>query len=233
MYGYDQRPLTDEEKVDIRRDNVRYRQRSLAEAEVTAARTPMRRSAAALISAVVGGSMVGAGIVGSVAGWFGWLREPGDLGSLGFGLVLFGVFGVALAAAGFADARSETLHAPLWVESAHSDLTRAEVELEDAEAAASWAAAEKKRLRELPAALGLLTSLVATNSRDWGRDRGDARLYAIICGWDGDPDDPADEGAWAELAEAHGWASETVRKLRDAREAYVYAAAAEEKRRRS
>jgi hypothetical protein len=119
------------------------------------------------------------------------------------------------------------------VEKAQVELRQDEQDMLGARAAHDRGLAEKKRLREMPSALDSLTNLVATDSRDWGSTRGDARIFAIICGWDGDPDDPSDTGAWTELAEAYGWSDEFVQKLKDAREAYVYAAAGEAKRRRS
>lgn len=66
-------------------------------------------------------------------------------------------------------------------------------------------------------AIGLLSSLMATDSRDWSADPADARLYGIVVGWDRDPDDHDDlDGAWSEVAARHGWSDTRVATLRRA-----------------
>jgi len=61
--------------------------------------------------------------------------------------------------------------------------------------------------------VGFLTSVLSTDSRDFSISRGDAVLYAVICGWDSDEEgDP--EGAMDEVASRHGWSPEFVTKLR-------------------
>ncbi|MGW6741705.1 hypothetical protein ACWGDX_13420 [Streptomyces sp. NPDC055025] len=62
-----------------------------------------------------------------------------------------------------------------------------------------------------------LARLVATNSRDWGTDRVDAWLWAVICGWDceeAEHTDTCTHGAMEEMAARHGWDEETVAKAR-------------------
>lgn len=69
----------------------------------------------------------------------------------------------------------------------------------------------------LAAALKGLSTLVATSSRDWAVHRVDAWIWAVLCGWDCEEtehDDTCVHGALEELAETHGWDTETVTKLR-------------------
>jgi hypothetical protein len=69
----------------------------------------------------------------------------------------------------------------------------------------------------------LLRLWISLDSRDWSLDNVDARLYAIVVGWDGDPDDPDDpddspDGAWRAVAAKHGWRPDLVVELRAAHE---------------
>jgi hypothetical protein len=69
----------------------------------------------------------------------------------------------------------------------------------------------------LAAALDGLHHLIATSSRDWGRYRADAWLWAVLCGWDceqDEHDETCTHGALEELAQLHGWDGETVAKAR-------------------
>lgn len=61
-------------------------------------------------------------------------------------------------------------------------------------------------------ALASLGNVIAFSSRDWSQDRGDAWIYGIVCGWDGDEGDEG--GTMAYLARRHGWASAEVVRLR-------------------
>jgi hypothetical protein len=66
----------------------------------------------------------------------------------------------------------------------------------------------------------LLRLWMSLDSRDWSLDDVDARLYGIVVGWDGDPDDPEDtpDGAWPAVAAKHGWKAELIVELRAAHE---------------
>ncbi len=67
---------------------------------------------------------------------------------------------------------------------------------------------------------GMMRNRCAFTSRDMGADWPDAFTYAIVYGWDGDPDDPADKGAWAEVAAEWGWDEELVTFLRNAHQQF-------------
>lgn len=75
---------------------------------------------------------------------------------------------------------------------------------------------EQEVSKVLSEALDRVGGLMATNSRDWGMDRGDAWLYGLFCGWDCEEkfDDPEHdctdlddicEGQSAMLAVARRW----------------------------
>lgn len=49
-----------------------------------------------------------------------------------------------------------------------------------------------------------LATVIATSSRDWSLDRGDAWIYGIVLGW-GD--------AMSEVAKRHGWTGLDVLRL--------------------
>lgn len=58
---------------------------------------------------------------------------------------------------------------------------------------------------------------MATDSRDWSLDRRDARLYALLVGWECEEQHQHDEdcnGALDELAARFGWDPERIRELR-------------------
>lgn len=57
---------------------------------------------------------------------------------------------------------------------------------------------------------------IITDSRDWSTSNTDARLYAVLVGWD-DPD--SDNGAMSGISEIHGWDREYVATLRRRRRA--------------
>lgn len=58
-----------------------------------------------------------------------------------------------------------------------------------------------------------LNTVLTTNVRDWGLDKADAWIYAIIVGWD--------EPALREVAKHHKWSEATTERLRQLRRAYV------------
>jgi hypothetical protein len=69
----------------------------------------------------------------------------------------------------------------------------------------------------LAAALDGIHDLIATSSRDWGRYRVDAWLWAVLCGWDCEQtehDETCTHGALEEMAQLHGWDDDTVAKAR-------------------
>src|SRR5690349_1380638 len=75
---------------------------------------------------------------------------------------------------------------------------------------------------DLAGTLDALRAWLATDSRDWSITPTDARLWAVLCGWGPDRDEPGSD-AWAEVAEIHGWPDEFVAALK-ARHATVLAA---------
>lgn len=63
--------------------------------------------------------------------------------------------------------------------------------------------------------LGALRDAVAFSSRDWASDgRDGAWIFGIVCGWDGDPDDPEAGDAMTEIAARYLWDDATVARLR-------------------
>lgn len=65
-----------------------------------------------------------------------------------------------------------------------------------------------------------LERLLTTSARDWGQDRVDAWLYAVLVGWDcEEAHEPCDDAAMREVAQLHGWDDATVAKARRYREA--------------
>lgn len=56
-----------------------------------------------------------------------------------------------------------------------------------------------------------IRSLLATDSRDWGEDRGDAWLWGIVMGWD---DEDLECSAMELIARKHDWDEATVARLR-------------------
>ena len=71
----------------------------------------------------------------------------------------------------------------------------------------------------LYAALESARAVMALSATDWSRRPKDAWLYGILLGWDGDPAQPDDPGAWQQLAGQHGWDPVTLAKLRRLRTA--------------
>ncbi len=58
-----------------------------------------------------------------------------------------------------------------------------------------------------------IKSCMAFHARDWSKDRRDAWMYGVVCGWD--------DAAMSEVAEAHGWGPGQVARLRVLRERFV------------
>lgn len=66
--------------------------------------------------------------------------------------------------------------------------------------------ADRPDLAELQRTLAAVRHMMATSSRDWSLFKGDAWLYAILVGWNDDPDEPAlPVSALANIAIRHGW----------------------------
>lgn len=69
-----------------------------------------------------------------------------------------------------------------------------------------------------------LRAVMATSATDWGVHHGEARLYAVLVGWECegdclDPDDPehhCDSTLW-HMAARHGWTVGTVEQIRTQR----------------
>lgn len=59
-----------------------------------------------------------------------------------------------------------------------------------------------------------LRNLLAFSARDWSEERDTAYIYAIVFGWDADPEDPEDQGAWESIAAQHGWSDQLVEHLK-------------------
>lgn len=224
------RPLTLEDRVRISAQDVDYRSRLLDDAQRSASRTCWQHVRSSVICVTLSILTIVTAVVGSCVHAFGWLDGPGAAGSLGSVLTFFGISILVVAGPRFGAGLQTHRTGPEWVRNAGADLQRVRARLIDAEAAVVRETTERRRRRELPSALDMLEGIVATSSRDWSRDKVDARIYAIVCGWD-DSDAPDDGGAWTELTAAHGWDAEYVQRLKDAREAYVLAAAAETRRR--
>lgn len=73
-------------------------------------------------------------------------------------------------------------------------------------------------------ALTALADVLATDSRDWSRTRGDAWLYGVLVGWDcEDAHDHELEGCegavLSEVADQHGWTAAQRSRLRELRQA--------------
>lgn len=71
---------------------------------------------------------------------------------------------------------------------------------------------DAQQSRDIAEALDSLDTVLATNVRDWGANKADSWLWAIICGWDS-PDEPT-EDAMGEQAAKWGWTPDTVARLR-------------------
>lgn len=74
-------------------------------------------------------------------------------------------------------------------------------------------------------ALKMLDQLLAFSSRDWSQSDVDARLYAVLCGWDCEDGECSNPGnpqhdhtvAMTEIAQRFGWTPEVVARLRELR----------------
>jgi hypothetical protein len=85
------------------------------------------------------------------------------------------------------------------------------------------------RPNALAEALASLHHLLAHNSRDWGLDRADAWLYAVLVGWDcemtHEHNDVCENGeAIQEIAAQHNWAPGDIERVRRYRAAIRVAA---------
>lgn len=58
-----------------------------------------------------------------------------------------------------------------------------------------------------------LRDLLSFSSRDWAQVKGDAWLWGIVFGWDGEDDD-GEGSAMDEVAARHGWDEHDVARLR-------------------
>ncbi|MGW3992403.1 hypothetical protein ACWEF6_02835 [Amycolatopsis sp. NPDC004772] len=88
---------------------------------------------------------------------------------------------------------------------------------------AEKAAAELKQLQAridaIVETLGRAAGMMATDSRDWGRDRGDAWLYGLLVGWGCEEQHQHDyicggPAAMGEVATWHGWSNDDTARLR-------------------
>jgi hypothetical protein len=84
-----------------------------------------------------------------------------------------------------------------------------------------------RRRAVLREALSRCGSMMATDPRDWAVEHRDAWLYGLFCGWDCEDDHTHDDvcgdgAAMREIAARHGWADETVARLRAYRTAIVH-----------
>jgi hypothetical protein len=79
-------------------------------------------------------------------------------------------------------------------------------------------AMERQRLRHTLRELG---HVMATSATDWGVHHGEARLYAVLVGWEcegdcldpGNPEHHCDSTLW-HMAARHGWTVGTVEQIR-------------------
>lgn len=79
-------------------------------------------------------------------------------------------------------------------------------------------------LSDVAAALAAVADVMATDSRDWSRARGDAWLYGVLVGWDCEEDHDhgaaeCEGGALDEVATGHGWTAAHRARLRTLRRA--------------
>lgn len=75
------------------------------------------------------------------------------------------------------------------------------------------------RLAAIVETLGRAAGMMATDSRDWGRDRGDAWLYGLLVGWGCEEQHDHDElcGGQAALrvvSAQHGWTPDDIARIR-------------------
>lgn len=63
---------------------------------------------------------------------------------------------------------------------------------------------------------GIMRDRCAFTSQDMGEGWAQAFTYAVVLGWDADPDDPEDAGVMEQLAAKFGWDDRMVEFLRDA-----------------
>lgn len=72
--------------------------------------------------------------------------------------------------------------------------------------------------------LDRLETVVACTRKDMSESFADAMLYAIVFGWDGDPEYP-DENAWPDICRRHNLTARDEMALRFLRSAFEAAAA--------
>lgn len=66
---------------------------------------------------------------------------------------------------------------------------------------------------------GIMRNRCAFTSRDMGADWPEAFTFAVVLGWDPDPDEP-DEDAMGDMASKFGWDADLVAFLQDAHERF-------------
>lgn len=85
-----------------------------------------------------------------------------------------------------------------------------------------WAAAlvwERARTADAAKAIMHVRRIMALGATDWGANYNHAIMWAILFGWDGDPDVTDDAGAWDLLAARYHWDADLVTRLRHERAA--------------
>lgn len=78
---------------------------------------------------------------------------------------------------------------------------------------------EQHEPNDLAEAFASLERLIVHSSRDWGLDRADAWLYAVLVGWDCEQDHEHDDicengAAIEEMAKQHKWAPGDIDRVR-------------------
>lgn len=81
----------------------------------------------------------------------------------------------------------------------------------------SWELGEDPRGTDNP--FSSLRDTIAFSSADWTSARDLAWIYALVCGLDGDEEDP--EGCMDEVAQRFGWPDAKVARLRRLHAAFV------------
>lgn len=69
---------------------------------------------------------------------------------------------------------------------------------------------------ELQMSLHAIELLIVHDARDWAASNRDARLWAIVCGWD--------DESYEQMRRKHGWTDETIANLKRRHKAYEEAA---------
>lgn len=78
----------------------------------------------------------------------------------------------------------------------------------------------KTRIATIAATLSRAAGMMATDSRDWSRDRSDAWLYGLIVSWECEDEHEHDavmcggDSALREVAAQHGWSADDVARTR-------------------